>query len=201
MSYRAPKQGSPGKVKWRIGIVVVILALLSAAMAGCPSPTPPSRAITPTGTMTVIALVTATQPQDWPATWTPTVTFTPWPPTPTFTPTSTSTPYVPAPPCPVSRVSRGPLTIDYEIEGRWCPNPYEYRADFTISAGGGDGCYTYYRDIDKITGPTRLTSVSYQLEWARCGGAPGTFFVKSRDGQEARVLFWVYPPSCCDGEE
>jgi hypothetical protein len=199
MSQRATRSVVPGKARWRIGVVVVILVLLSAAMAGCPSPMPPTLAITPTGTMTVMALVAATQEPDWPATWTPTVTFTPWPPTATFTPTATSTPYVPAPACPGPRVSRGPLQIDYELDGKWCPDPLSYYADFTITAKGGDGCYTYYRDIDRIAGPTQRTSVTYRVNWARCGGAPGTFFVESRDGQKAKVLFWVYPPSCCVG--
>jgi hypothetical protein len=96
-------------------------------------------------------------------------------------------------------VSKGPLQVEYKIESRWCPgDSTAYIAEFTVSAKGGDGCYTYYRDIDKIAGPTSRTSVPYQLKWAACGGAPGTFFVESGDGQKAKVLFWVYAPSCCE---
>jgi hypothetical protein len=100
-----------------------------------------------------------------------------------------------------SGVSKGPLKIEFEGKPAWCSGEAAYVADFTISASGGDGCYIYYRDIDKIEGPTHKTSVTYTLKWASCGGAPGTFFVESGDGQRASVKFWVKAPSCCKGDD
>ena len=78
----------------------------------------------------------------------------------------------------------------------WCDTGASYIAEFTVWAEGGDGNYTYYRDIDLIAGPVQ-GSVTYEVHWAACGGAPGTFFVHSGDGQQASKLWWVSRPSCC----
>ncbi len=90
----------------------------------------------------------------------------------------------------------GPLSIEYTQTNIYCPSRGSYVVEFYISAQGGDGRYTYYRDIDQIGGPMS-GGLSYQLTWQSCGGAPGTFKVKSGDGQEASKNFWVNPPSCC----
>jgi hypothetical protein len=90
----------------------------------------------------------------------------------------------------------GPLTIDYKLNGVYCTGGQKYAANFTLSASGGDGRYTYYRDIDKIGEPTSGT-VEYELHWTQCGGAPGTFYVRDGSKHEASVKFWVEPPGCC----
>ena len=92
----------------------------------------------------------------------------------------------------------GPLTVDFALGGVWCGEGGWY-ADFIVSASGGGGNYTYYRDCTEIDGPTN-EPVEYRLVWRDCGGAPGTFFAESADGQEAGKLFWIDPPSCC-GEQ
>jgi hypothetical protein len=185
------------------GICFVLLALASSALAGCSLLTPPQQALEvgePTATFTP----TITPSPTWPLAWTATPTFTPWPatatPTPTYTPIPTVTPLPPGvtPVRPRPRPS-GPLTIDFELGGVWCGGG-AYFADFVVSASGGGGRYTYYRDIDPIGGPTD-NPVEYRLEWMECGGAPGTFFVKSADGQVASKLFWVHPPSCCEDDD
>jgi hypothetical protein len=81
------------------------------------------------------------------------------------------------------------------MSGVWCGGG-TYFADFVVSATGGGGGYTYYRDCTLIDGPTD-GPVEYRLEWMECGGAPGTFFAKSADGQEDGKHFWVPAPSCC----
>jgi hypothetical protein len=206
MSRKAGKGVSFGRTRWLVCNGVAIAVLLALTLVACLEPPPPpgvelvqqpSPSATPTST--------STPEPEWPPTWTPTPTFTPWP---TFTPTPTPT----FTPVPARRVrpsgsvtgsgcrpgkSKGPLQIDYEFQGAWCPGGgRNYVANFTISASGGDGCYTYYRDIDLIGGPVRGTA-EYQVQWAECSGAPGTFFVESGDGQRAAALFWVRPPSCC----
>ena len=133
----------------------------------------------------------------WPATWTPTATRPPTS-TPTPRPTRTPIPDAPAPGYyPVKRPhAGGNLTLDFRINRVWCTSAAEYKIEFAIWARGGDGVYTYYRDIDKIGGPT-TGEITYTLKWTDCGGAPGTFFVKSGDGQKVSKLFWVDFPACC----
>lgn len=86
--------------------------------------------------------------------------------------------------------------MEFWVNNVWCDKDPGYVIEFTIRAQGGGGQYTYYRDIDQIGGPTD-GSVTYQLRWKTCGGAPGTFFVHSADGQRVSDKFWVYSPSCC----
>jgi hypothetical protein len=139
---------------------------------------------------------TYTLPATWPPTWTPTaiptLTFTPTP-WPTFTSVWDT-------PGPVPQGTRAPvsgsLSIDFRRNDIWCPNSGSYIAEFTIWAKGGDGQYTYYRDIDKIAGPTS-GAVTYQVHWRECGGAPGTFFVYSA-GMKASKEFWIDAPDCCE---
>jgi hypothetical protein len=185
-----------------VGIGLVLSVLASLALAGCSlfTPVPQVQVIEPTVTPTATHTLTPT----WPPAWTATPTFTPWPPTATPTPTYTPIPTVTPPPPGVTLVRAtprpsGPLTIDFELGGVWCGGG-GYYADFVVSAGGGGGRYTYYRDCTEIGGPTD-EPVEYQLVWRECGGAPGTFFVKSADGQEAGKLFWVHPPSCCRDDD
>jgi hypothetical protein len=103
-----------------------------------------------------------------------------------------------APAQPQSPGREGPLTIELALGGKWCGGS-GYFADFIVSASGGGGNYTYYRDCYEIGGPTN-EPVEYRFEWADCGGAPGTFYAKSADGQEVSKLFWLHPPSCCGGD-
>jgi hypothetical protein len=206
MSQKAGISESSHRKRWLVCIGVAILVLLSITVAGCLAPPlPPGVEVAQEAPPSATPTATNTPVPEWPPTWTPTPTYTPWP---TMTPTATPT-FTPLPSrllSPAGSVtgsgcrpgqSKGPLKIDYEFKGAWCPgNGQNYVANFIISATGGDGCYTYYRDIDLIGGPVRGTA-EYQVQWAKCGGAPGTFFVESGDGQRAAIKFWVRPPSCC----
>jgi hypothetical protein len=204
MSQKAGIGESSRRKRWLVCIGIAVLVLLSVTVAGClEPPLPPGVEVAQEAPPSATPTATNTPVPEWPPTWTPTPTYTPWP---TMTPTATPTPIptlsspsgsVSFPRTTCSGVSKGPLKIDYKINPAWCPTGISYVADMTISASGGDGCYVYYRDIDKIEGPTRKTSVTYQLKWARCGGAPGTLTVKSGDGQEVSVKFWIRPPDCC----
>ena len=91
-----------------------------------------------------------------------------------------------------------PLTLNVLINSTHCDTEEDYAAQISIWAKGGDGQYTYYRDdlTQYIGGPTGEGMVVH-LSWRTCGGAPGTFIVRSGDGQEARTPFWVEPPECC----
>ena len=185
------------------GIGLAFLALVSLSLAGC-SLMYPGPEIQVLGDPTLTPTVTKTPTATWPAAWTATPTFTPWPPTATPTPTYTPIPTVtPVPPgvTPVRPVPRpqGPLTIGFELNGVWCADA-GYIAEFTVSADGGGGQYQYYMDIIPIGEPTD-GSVTYQLHWLTCGGAPGTFFVESADGQRVSKLFWVHNPDCCGDDD
>jgi hypothetical protein len=76
------------------------------------------------------------------------------------------------------------LTVDYRVNKVWCLSTSSYEVEFGVWATGGDCKITYYRDIDKIAGPTS-GDITYRYKWLDCGGMPGTFFAKSGDGQEA----------------
>ena len=90
------------------------------------------------------------------------------------------------------------LTLNVFVQSRTCDTPESYAAEIAVWARGGDGWYTYYRDdLDHpIAGPTQ-GGVVYRISWRTCGGAPGTFIVRSGDGQEVRESYWVEPPHCC----
>lgn len=91
-----------------------------------------------------------------------------------------------------------PLTLNVFVQSRTCDTPESYAAEIAVWARGGDGWYTYYRDdLDHpIAGPTQGGLV-YPISWRTCGGAPGTFIVRSGDGQEVRESYWVEAPHCC----
>jgi hypothetical protein len=88
-----------------------------------------------------------------------------------------------------------PLAIEWHLNGKRCISRGEYIAEFSVWATGGNGSYTYYSDGEKIGGPV-AGGVTYQLRWGACCGAPGTFIVRSGDGQEAQKEFWVDHPDC-----
>jgi hypothetical protein len=199
MSQSAGKKRAFSQSFAGIGFTLLAVALLSLAGCALYTPVPQVQVMEPTATHTPTKTPTPT----WPPAWTVTPTFTPWPPTPTPTPTYTPIPTMtPRPCCDGGAPSHpqagleGPLTVDFALGGVWCGGG-GYYADFIVSASGGGGGYTYFRDCTEIGGPTD-ESVEYRLVWRDCGGAPGTFFAKSADGQEDGKLFWVHPPSCCE---
>ena len=91
--------------------------------------------------------------------------------------------------------SYSPLTIDWHLNGKRCISRGEYIAEFSVWATGGNRSYTYYSDSQKIGGPV-TGGVTYKLQWGACCGVPGTFIVRSGDGQEAQKKFWVEHPDC-----
>ena len=153
-----------------VGISFTLLALASLSLAGCALFTPPVpqvQVVDPTATSTPTKTPTPT----WPPAWTVTPTFTPWPPTATPTPTYTPIPTSTARPCcdggpsgPSEPSREGPLSVDFQMGGVWCGGS-GYYADFTVSASGGGGNYTYFRDCFEIGGPTNESIESG--EWSR----------------------------------
>jgi hypothetical protein len=177
---------------WAGGMGVLALCLLAIA-AGCTSSPTEGPAVLDTPVPTA----THTLEPPWPATWTPVPSRTP---TPTVTPELPpgSEPGSSAPggsaPGPKGTVVVTTLDFDFWINNVWCPG-HGYKASFTITGKGGDGVYTYYRDIDQIGGPME-GALTYELHWQACGGAPGTFYVESA-GQRVAKKFWVERPDCC----
>jgi hypothetical protein len=91
-----------------------------------------------------------------------------------------------------------PLVLNVLVSNTSCDGGESYSAEISLWAQGGDGQYTYYRDaLDQQIGGPMDSGMVYRLTWRTCGGAPGTFIVRSGDGQEARMPFWVEPPDCC----
>lgn len=139
------------------------------------TPTSPAgTTVTATGTGTSTSTSTPTPTATATATPTPTNT-----PTPTPTPTSTPTP---TQMLPIQPRTHPPLTISVSVNWRLDPADADSAiADVVISAEGGDGNYTYYRDDILQPGPT------FSFYWRRCALNPVSFRVDSGDGQTARV--------------
>ena len=85
--------------------------------------------------------------------------------------------------------------MDWSLEGAWCISKAEWIAKFKITAQGGTGTYTYYRDTDKICGPTNSNECIYELKYGASSAAVGSFTVKSGT-QSAKKDFWVKHPDC-----
>jgi hypothetical protein len=137
---------------------------------------------TPTSTMTTTVTPTPTATGTATPTGTPTTTLTPTPtPSPTASPTGTLTPTVTAIRPEVTRTF-APLTFSVSVRWRFDPaSDLHAIADVVVSAQGGDGSYTYYRDDILQPGPT------FSYFWRRCANNPVSFRVDSGDGQSVRV--------------
>jgi hypothetical protein len=124
----------------------------------------------------------------------PTASSTPSPtasvtPSLTPTPTATSTPTRAVTPTPTVTRVYGPLSFTVEIVWRIDPNDRRFAiASVTITATGGDGNYTYYRDDIRQVGP------EFEYVWRSCSSNPISFRVTSGDGQSARKEFGEYAP-------
>jgi serine/threonine-protein kinase len=89
----------------------------------------------------------------------------------------------------------GPLSANYSENSKSCKNANQYVITFSVWGNGGKPPYTYYRDIDKIGGPTR-GGITYRLTYGEGIGAVGTFFVVDSTGQRAEIKFFVRPIRC-----
>jgi hypothetical protein len=81
------------------------------------------------------------------------------------------------------------------LEGTRCISTSRWVARFRITASGGTGRYTYYRDVERIHGPTADTVHVYDLESGAGSAAVGTFAVESGD-QRVEEKFYVQHPDC-----
>jgi len=183
---------------WTAAVVVCVLLTASGCLPFLQQSQAESTRPPPTATATHTPVGFPTWPPTWTPTWTPTATATG-----TRYPTLTPRPGTPVPggggTSPgggAAPGSKGTLSVEFWVTDKYCIADDKYAAEFWIQAQGGGGGYTYYRDIDKIAGPVS-GAVSYKLRWMDCGGAPGTFFVDSADGQRVAKKFWVYAPECC----
>jgi hypothetical protein len=193
-----------------------MLLLLIAAGLACNAPG--NRATdTPTSTATSSPTVEQIQPtlgvpETVPAvfstataealTQTPLPSFTPiQPPTlaPTLTPSivptrrppsgnggaATNTPQPTEP----SEETQGPLSFSYHIEWRLKDaSAKQAIATVNITAQGGGGGYTYFRDEIPVDGPV------FEYTWSTCAGNPGSFRVTSVDGQTLKKDYFSNPP-------
>jgi hypothetical protein len=136
------------------------------------APVSPSPTVTPSGTASPTPSPTVSVAP----------TFTPTPP-PTLTPTRSGSP-TPT----VTRVY-GPLSFEVEIVWRIDPTDRRFAiASVTITAIGGDGNYTYYRD------DIRQVGAEFEYVWRSCSPNPISFRVTSGDGQSARREFGQFAP-------
>jgi hypothetical protein len=76
-----------------------------------------------------------------------------------------------------------------------CLSKSQWVGKFEITANGGTGQYTYYRDIDKIGGPTSQKTLVYELKYGASSSMVGTFKVSS-GSQTKNKDFWVTHPDC-----
>lgn len=196
----------------------VSLMVLLLVVAGLACNAPANRATdTPTATVTSSPTVEQIQPtlgspETVPAvfstataealTQTPLPSFTPiQPPTlaPTLTPSEAPTTQPPSgnggaatdtpEPTEASNESQGPLSFDYHIEWRLKDaSAKQAIATVTITAQGGGGDYTYFRDEIPVDGPV------FEYTWATCAGNPGSFRVTSADGQTLKKDYFSNPP-------
>ncbi len=88
-----------------------------------------------------------------------------------------------------------PLALERALESKWCVSESRWVARFRLTASGGTGQYTYYRDVERIHGPTTDTVYVYELEYGASAAAVGSFAVESGD-QRVKVDFWEAHPSC-----
>jgi hypothetical protein len=145
----------------------------SPTSTGSASPTP-TPSVTSSPTMTPTGTTTST-----PSPTQPVATATP---TPSATSTQTVTPVVVTP-------HYGPLSFSVTVTWRLDPsNPSWAIATVVITATGGDGNYTYYRDDILQIGPR------FQYYWRACQINPVTFRVDSGDGQSARIELPEHAP-------
>jgi hypothetical protein len=204
-----------------LAVGVAVLVLLSAtaypvfqALYGPrsePTATPTRRLEMPTPTP--IATYTPYPTYTLYPTYTPAPTYTAQPPTPTHTPTATPTPtdtptatptptlthtptLTPTVPTPtITRKPILPLSMQVVPEGSRCVSESRWAARFRITASGGTGQYSYYRDIERIHGPTTDAVHVYELESGAGAAAVGAFFLESGD-QRVESKFYVPHPDC-----
>lgn len=179
------------------------LPIISPPVTATATATPTATGSTPitvTPTATGAATVTATPTATGASTGTPTntpgatPTSTPSPtgtpsPTPTPTPTQTSTPTMTPTAGPPEVITYPPLTFSVTIN--WRPDPASEMhaiADVQVSAQGGDGNYTYFRDDILQPGP------AFSYFWQRCSSNPISFRVDSGDGQSVRMELAEFAP-------
>ncbi|MFW5942094.1 MAG: hypothetical protein ACOC9X_02060 [bacterium] len=139
----------------------------------------PTAAATTTGTPTAATTSTATPTASATTTATGTVTATATA-TATVTATATATPAPATGPTEVPNYP--PLTFSVSVNWRLDPANELYAiADVVVSAQGGDGNYTYFRDDILQVGPV------FSYYWRRCSSNPVSFRVDSGDGQSVRA--------------
>jgi hypothetical protein len=160
----------------------------------------PAATTTPAGTTTTL-----------PAEGQATPAATPLQPLPTFTPIQIVTavtagaiaataspvglaptvtqPAIGNPPTATKAPASGPLTLSYHIRWELIPgNPYLARAFVTLTAEGGNGDYSFYRDDLPLAGPV------FDYQWASCRANPGSFRVDDSAGNSVRINYYEQTP-------
>ena len=174
-----------------------------------PTPTRTATALPPTATATSVPSSTATPtvtntPMPTPTpmpTETPTITPSPTltatsPPTPTPTLTHTPTPTVSPTPFP-SPTAVPPLSMDWVLAKKNCISAAQWFLEFWLTASGGTGEYTFYRDIERVHGPAPAAGFGYQMYAGTGSAVVGTFAVES-GGQRVQSEFWIERLDCSE---
>ncbi|MGB1250060.1 MAG: hypothetical protein ACPG8W_05460 [Candidatus Promineifilaceae bacterium] len=82
-----------------------------------------------------------------------------------------------------------PLALEYEITWELNEENTAYAfATVNLSATGGDGEYSYFRDDRSTSGS------QFVYRWGSCKANPGSFRVDSGDGQSVRVKYFEEAP-------
>jgi hypothetical protein len=85
--------------------------------------------------------------------------------------------------------------MDWVLAEKHCISSAQWFLEFWITASGGTGEYTFYRDIERLHGPAPADGFGYQMYTGTGSAAVGTFYVESGT-QRVRSEFWVARPDC-----
>jgi hypothetical protein len=85
--------------------------------------------------------------------------------------------------------------MDWVLVEKRCLSGTEWALHFWITASGGTGEYTFYRDIERLHGPHPANGFGYEMHVGASSAAVGTFAVESGT-QRVQSEFWVAHPNC-----
>jgi hypothetical protein len=85
--------------------------------------------------------------------------------------------------------------MEWVLVRKHCISGAQWFLEFWLTAEGGNGEYTFYRDIEVVHGPAPADGFGYQMYVGAGNAAVGTFAVESGD-QRVESEFWVRRPDC-----
>jgi hypothetical protein len=85
--------------------------------------------------------------------------------------------------------------MEWVLVEKHCISHAQWFLEFWITASGGTGEYTFYRDIERLHGPAPADGFGYQMYAGTGSAAVGTFAVES-GAQRVQSEFWVKRLDC-----